>query len=162
MPRRDPRSPYERMMARTKHTDGGCLEFTGSRSSGYGAIGVNRRPVRCHRIAWEHHHGPIPAGMFVCHRCDNKPCCNIDHLFLGTRDDNIRDMVEKGRQSHATGHPGSRNYRAKLTESDIRVIYDLAGSGWLHREIAAWLGVSRPLIGNILHGRVWRHVDRET
>ena len=76
-----------------------CIEFTGNIKDGYGrySYGPNRGK-RAHRVAWEEVNGVIPEGMFVCHKCDNPPCINIDHLFLGTPLDNMRDMIQKGRK----------------------------------------------------------------
>ena len=75
-----------------------CHEWTRAiTSSGYGTRRIGKRQVYAHRYAWEQAHGPIPAGACVCHRCDNPKCIRLDHLFLGTRADNSRDMVEKGR-----------------------------------------------------------------
>jgi hypothetical protein len=63
--------------------------------------------VKAHRIAWELVHGPIPAGLYILHHCDNPACCNAfdtaHHLFLGTKTDNNRDMVAKGR-ANSWGH----------------------------------------------------------
>ena len=81
----------------------GCVEFAGSRDrKGYGRIGVQlgfcRHETRlAHRVAWELENGPIPDGLNVLHRCDNPPCCNTEHLFLGTLADNNKDMQAKGR-----------------------------------------------------------------
>ena len=75
-----------------------CVIFQGTKSDkGYGRVWHNGKMVRAHRLAYETHVGPIPKGMFVCHRCDNPPCINPEHLFLGTTTDNIRDAVAKGR-----------------------------------------------------------------
>jgi hypothetical protein len=73
-----------------------CWPWTGHRDArGYGR--TTKRSTTAHRVAWEVTHGEIPAGLFVCHRCDNPPCCNPAHLFLGTAGDNARDMAAKGR-----------------------------------------------------------------
>ena len=53
--------------------------------------------IQAHRWAWEIFRGPVPDGLLVCHTCDNPPCCNPDHLFLGTPKDNAQDAVKKGR-----------------------------------------------------------------
>jgi len=75
-----------------------CWEWNGPRDyHGYGRKTVNRKTVRLHRLAWEWANGPIPPGMFICHRCDNPPCVNPAHLFLGTNLDNVRDMIAKKR-----------------------------------------------------------------
>jgi len=76
---------------------GECLEYCGSRSDGDGTIRVNGRMSKAHRVAWELEHGQIPDGLCILHRCDNRPCCNVDHLFIGTVDDNNKDRAAKGR-----------------------------------------------------------------
>ena len=96
--------------------DLGCWVWIKSRRPrGPGALkrgaGVN---ADAHRVAYELMIGPIPLGTFVCHRCDNPPCVNPDHLFLGTGADNVRDRDEKGRQAKGQGHG-----RAKLSEHDV-------------------------------------------
>lgn len=91
-----------------------CVEWEGARHpQGYGRTWVDGKSRRAHRVAWEETNGPIPEGMWVLHKCDNPPCVNIDHLFLGTAKDNAQDTVQKGRHSEQAktccpqGHPYS-------------------------------------------------------
>lgn len=99
---------YERFWAKVRKSDNGCWEWTANGNNyGYGKLRVgsrtdgSRRSIRAHRLAYELACGPIPVGMNVCHRCDNRRCVRPDHLFLGTTQDNIRDRVAKGRSSNA-------------------------------------------------------------
>lgn len=78
----------------------GCIEWRYSRDvKGYGIFNSHGRSMKAHRRAWELAFGKIPEGMCVLHKCDNPPCCNIEHLFLGTKKDNAHDAIRKGRQS---------------------------------------------------------------
>ncbi len=80
----------------------GCWNWTEyCHPKGYGIFPMppRNRQIKAHRFSYELHVGPIPAGLHACHRCDNRRCCNPDHIFLGTARDNARDMVEKGRQA---------------------------------------------------------------
>lgn len=89
-----------RLAAKLVLTESGCIEWTGAKQPrGYGhiATGEGRETIGTHRAAWIVANGPIPDGMDVCHSCDNPPCCNPQHLFLGTRSENLLDMVDKGR-----------------------------------------------------------------
>ena len=86
-------------------------------ADGYGVFGTGAKTlISPHRFSWELHFGPIPDGLWVLHKCDNPPCVNPSHLFLGTQLDNIQDMLSKGRASHYQrnkthckhGHPFSK------------------------------------------------------
>lgn len=76
-----------------------CWEWQGYRLlHRYGRVSVeNRKIAYTHRVAWELTHGPVPGGMHVLHLCDNPPCVNPAHLFLGTLSDNTQDMLSKKR-----------------------------------------------------------------
>lgn len=95
-----PENLLTRFMSHVIKTDG-CWEWIGCKSGGYGRIWVKKenRQVKslAHRISWEMFRGPISNNLFVCHTCDNPPCVNPDHLWLGTKSDNTIDMWKKGR-----------------------------------------------------------------
>src|SRR5690349_6136897 len=96
--------------------------------AGYGQFWVydRGRSIGAHRIAYELINGPIPEGMFVCHTCDNPPCCNPTHLFVGTPADNTTDRDQKGRL-HAP--EGSRHGGALLTEDSVKEMKLLYAQG---------------------------------
>lgn len=94
----------DRFFSKVTVSESGCHEWNAARfKTGYGAITVGskrngtKRTEYAHRMAWTIAKGPIPNGMFVCHKCDNPRCVNPDHLFLGTSQDNMQDMSSKGR-----------------------------------------------------------------
>jgi len=100
----------------------GCWNWTkGKMPFGYGVVTFQQKQIRTHRLSWMIHRGKIPAGMCVCHRCDNPSCINPDHLFLGTFGDNNRDMKAKGRMKH--NHAGKRFCKRghEFTEENTRV-----------------------------------------
>lgn len=138
-----------------------CWLWRGTRNShGYGQIrDDSRRWLRAHRVAWTLTRGPIPAGLHVCHHCDVPLCCNPDHLFLGTHQDNMSDCVQKGRHSSPPLCPGTSHGAAKLTEAnivEIRRVY--AGGGVTQRELANLYGVTQGNIHLVVSGKHWKHV----
>ncbi len=91
-----------RFWLRIVKSEQGCWGWIGeSTDNGYGRFRVDGRKVLAHRFAYALLIGPIPNDLFVLHKCDNPPCCNPDHLFLGTKSDNSRDCMEKGRYVNA-------------------------------------------------------------
>ena len=100
-PRLKGSSTYEKVVLNIKiNNKTECWEFQGSLSeTGYSKVRDSQKDkmVRGHRVVWEYHNGPIPNGMCVLHKCDNPSCVKLEHLFLGTQKDNMRDMISKGR-----------------------------------------------------------------
>lgn len=130
----------------------GCVEWTGRRDrQGYGYMAISRggieRKVKAHRAAYEEMHGAIPNGACVLHSCDNPPCINPSHLFVGSRSDNHADMVSKGRQA-----AGTRSGRAKLTADAVAVI---RSSSARLAELAANFNVSEATISRVKRGLVY-------
>lgn len=95
-------SPLDRLHARMVQAKSGCWEWTGASDGrrGYGMISYQNQRWSTHRLMWALTNGPIPDGMHVLHRCDNPPCMNPDHLWLGTALDNCHDKLAKGRANH--------------------------------------------------------------
>ena len=142
-----------------RSTDDVCWEWTAARhTNGYGKIGSGGKfgkTLFAHRVSYEMHHGVIPAGMFVCHSCDNRLCVNPKHLWLGTAKENNRDMRRKGRD-RGYDKRGERNPSARLKRSDVDDIRRRATAGEHQGYIAFEYGVSRQLVSAIKNGRVWR------
>lgn len=146
-----------------------CWLFRGAKHRfGYGMFVVAYKTWGAHRLAWTLENGPIPTGMCVCHRCDNPPCCNPSHLFLGTNADNTADRVRKGRsasgdRSGAKTHPdrvvrGSRVGGAKLTLEQVVAIRERLTRGEKQSALATELGVTRQAVWAVAHRKHWGHV----
>lgn len=134
-----------------------CWPWTAScYPNGYGSFGKGGHSdgsTYAHRVVWELTNGPIPDGMFVCHRCDNPPCCNPAHLFLDTHDGNMADMIRKGRSPR-----GENKWNALMDEAKVRDVHRLYDDGWTGLAIAAYFGVTRGCITDILRGKTWPHL----
>lgn len=161
-----------------------CWPWTANRlAQGYGRFWSDGKSCKSHRAAWEFVNGQIPDGMCICHSCDNPPCCNPAHLWLGTNRDNIADRDRKGRtakgdrtrsrlypESLPRGdehwcrlHPerivrGAARRNAVLTDDDVRRIRGLAGV-ISQDKIAARLGVSQATVSQIIRRKTWSHVQ---
>ena len=145
----------ERFWAKVEKKPGGqCWPWLSMRmKTGYGLFKMPRprRNVLSHRLAWELAHGAIPSGILVCHRCDNPPCCNPEHLFLGSPADNSRDMVAKGRHSHGERVPSS-----KLTAEQVRFIRHANRDGlFRQKDLCELFAVSPAQISRIIAGTRW-------
>ena len=133
---------------------------------GYSVVSSSRqRSLLAHRVAWVMAHGPIPAGLWVLHRCDNPPCVLTlpllhdgthdprEHLWLGTHTDNMRDMVAKGRR-HDTH--GERATRAKLTSEQVAVIRARVEAGETQASLASEYGIDNSNISRALRSPWYR------
>lgn len=116
--------------------------------------------LSAHRTAWELTHGPIPSGLWVLHRCDNRRCCNPAHLFLGTPRDNTRDMMAKGRNVPPPVRSGATANGAKLSEAEVLATLERLARGERGAAIANALAVSQSAVSAIKHGKTWRAVRR--
>lgn len=140
----------ERFFEKVNVTDT-CHEWTSHiQENGYGQFSLNGKAQYAHRVAYELHNGKVEGNLFVLHRCDNRKCVNPAHLFLGTFNDNMKDMVVKKRQAH-----GMNNGHAKLTDENVQEIRNMSGT---QSEIAKVFGVTRPLISMILNRKIWKYV----
>lgn len=141
----------ERFLAKVQKMESGCHEWQGClMPNGYGQFSYQGKPHYAHRIAYLLHHGSIPEGAYILHSCDNRKCVNPEHLWAGTFEDNMQDMVDKGRQAH-----GTKNSHAKLNPEQVIAIRSQVGT---HREIAECFGVTAGLISMIRSGKIWRSI----
>lgn len=121
--------------------------------NGYGVFGENGRLTPAHRIAMSQVR-EIPPGKWVLHRCDNPPCCNPSHLFIGDRSDNMKDMVRKGRRRYV-GLAGEKHPMAQLSNAAVA---DIRTSSERNSTLAKRYGVNRDHIGVIRRREAWKHL----
>lgn len=141
-----------------------CWEWTAGRFaiSGYGAFWNGHINVGSHRVSWQLLHGDIPIGMQICHTCDNPPCVNPNHLFLGTAQDNSNDKWKKGRGSREPVNPnrqarGERCHTAKLTQNDVNEIRKVYAEKIMTTDmLAKEYGVTRKAIKDVIANRTWK------
>lgn len=150
------RTVEDRFWAKVAKTDS-CWNWRAScNNKGYGQFYPSRKPLLAHRFAYELCVGSIADGLQVLHHCDNPPCCNPEHLFLGTSVDNMRDMVSKARHNPVRG---SASPRAKLTEEDVLNILQRYADGAISQAgLSREYGVHPSIIYGIVHGERWPHV----
>lgn len=130
-----------------------CWEWRGTRiGRGYGMIRASGGMKVASRVVFEMERGPIPEGMLVCHYCDNPPCVNPSHLFLGTPKDNAEDMVRKGRHNRPRAE---KHNKAKLTWQSVGEIREMAERGIANTVIAQKFSVTPSTIGRVVNGETW-------
>jgi len=151
------------------HTGSGCWEWQGSLApNGYGQFFRPEGSRQAHRIAWEYENGPIENGLHVCHTCDNRKCVRPSHLFLGTRSDNMKDMVAKQRHNTSPGcramlkvrkvNRGVNNHECKLTEEQAMIAKACPQTRGSASRLAEAFGVSLTVISDIRAGKRWTHL----
>lgn len=156
----------ERFWARVD-CSGACWPWTGSLTrDGYGHFApggpYGRRLVLAHRFGWELTHGPIPPELRVLHTCDNPPCVNPAHLWLGTQRDNMRDAAAKGRvgaQQHPDLYRTLCRGRSVLTAAQVLEIRALADTEGLRVcVLARRYGVRWTVIKAVISRETWQHI----
>lgn len=139
-----------------------CWPWLASRHKrgGYGQFrmppALGGRTILASHLAYQLLVGPVPAGLWVLHRCDNPPCCNPAHFFLGTNSDNQLDAVAKGR--HATSRPGYHS-TSRLTAdlvAELRAVH--ASGGWTHTRLGERYGLHAKTVRNVVRRLVWNEV----
>lgn len=143
----------DRLLAKRDVTESGCWEFTGYiMPNGYGQTSIGKLVLLAHRASYMVFIGKIPEGMHICHKCDNRKCFNPDHLFAGTRDENMADMIRKGRQRSLSG---TESPNAKLTTKQIEEIRDRYIPYVNTAELAKEFGITKQYVGQLAR-KEWR------
>lgn len=144
-----PRKPLsERFWSKVdkKHISGCWLWMANKNTQGYGSFDIDGKGKRAHRVAYELHYGSIPKGKLVCHHCDNPSCVRPDHLFLGTQQDNVNDMVRKGRACR------------KLTDEQILSMRALYKNGISYKELSQQFDTVFDNVYKIINRQTWKHI----
>ena len=142
-----------------------CWEWqAGKTRKGYGDFyaGIrNGKPLylRAHRVSWELVNGEIPEGLHVLHHCDNPPCVNPAHLWLGSNADNVADKMAKGRHNGGGPGKGVKHHFAKLTDSDVIAIRKLYATGeYSYIRLGAMFNTEMGNVGRIVRRDTWKHI----
>jgi HNH endonuclease len=137
----------------SRYTDTPCLIWTGPKTAGYGCFYDRAGLNLVHRLAYECWVGPIPKGMCVLHICNVRDCCQPEHLKLGTRQDNMDDMVRDGRSCVGVAH-----WSSKLSTKEVEQVLRLVGERRSFSSIARKFDVNEWVISGIAHGRTYKDI----
>lgn len=144
----------KRFYEKVKISETGCYEWVGTtQSNGYGRFSFLGKSIYAHRFAALLKFGILINNKDICHICDNRKCVNPEHLFIGTRKENMEDCKKKSRQ--AKGEMLSK----KLTDKKVKEIKILISQKQNILEISKKYGVSKTAISNIKLNKTWRHID---
>ena len=139
-----------------------CWPWTaGSTQRGYGVLyarGSRDSHWLAHRYSYTLHNGAIPPGLCVCHSCDNPPCVNPAHLWVGTRRQNSQDMIDKGRNVLPAISEGERSHFARLRRKQVIEIRRRAEAGETNSALAREFGVTRRTVDRVVNGQTWKHL----
>ncbi len=146
----------ERLMKKIHISESHCWEWsTPFNTYGYGLIHIKRKQLMAHIVAYRIYKGST-NGLCVLHKCDNPPCCNPDHLFLGTKKDNTQDMMRKGR-----GLVGEKNGQSKLTNLQAQEIRELAKTKqYTQKQIGLMFGITASTVNAIFNERSRKSIIR--
>lgn len=136
-----------------------CWEWQGARNKirpqlTYGWFRLGNRMRLAHCVSWIINCGDIPKELHVLHKCDNPPCVNPRHLWLGTQQENVKDMFSKGRKNHK----GENHPQSKLKEKQVEKIKTMYRAGnHSYTELACIFQMSKGAINHILNSRSWKY-----
>lgn len=144
-------------------TEQGCWEWRLKlRKNGYARVTYKRQSWYAHRLSYLAFVGELKEGLDVCHKCDNRKCVNPEHLFQGTRLENMQDAKQKNRLSTGESHSklvrGELAGASRLKDSDIKAIFESKAGGTSGAEIARSYGVDKSTIHLIIKRKTWRHI----
>ncbi len=141
----------------------GCWNWIAAKSlKGHGRFRIDGKLYSPHRLVYEWEHGEIPEGMLVCHHCDNPSCVRLDHLFLGTSSDNMKDAYDKGRLSHWKGIRayGEQHGHSKMTNETVRQLRkDRKIKNTSYRKLGKKYGITYTAVRKIVKRITWKNVE---
>lgn len=139
-------------------TSGDCWVWKrGKTEDGYGRVRINKVLLLAHRVSLAISGVKVPSNKCVLHKCDNPPCCNPNHLYLGSRLDNAKDRDRRGRRDPLK-ISGEKHWMAVLTDEKVIRIRKLYSDGIRQADISREMGVSDGIISHVVNGNSWKHV----